>query len=233
MPASLPRVALIPAKGTSNRIKNKNRRIFHQGLCLVEWKIEALRRCPSVDHVIVSSNDFSTLDIADVYGVTPLPRADVLCTDEVPIGTVIAEVLEQVCTHLSVPDALIYWAHPTAPFVHPASIEAAFAEADKHLDSCIVGVERLQDFFWTATSPLNYEPDKQPRSQDLPPLFRVAGGIHIGRAQQMIAHRSHTFAPQRFVEMSRVESQDINTTEDWEICTALAATVLPALLAGK
>src|SRR5690348_17212289 len=107
MPTSLPRVALIPAKGASSRVQNKNRRIFHQGLCLVEWKIEALRRCPSVEHVIVSSNDFSTLDIADVYGAIPLRRDAALCTDDVPIGTVIAEVLNQVCARLSVSDALV------------------------------------------------------------------------------------------------------------------------------
>lgn len=233
MQTNLPRVALIPAKGASKRVKNKNRRIFHQGLCLVEWKIEALRRCPSVDSIFVYSNDTGTLDIADLYGSIPLPRADALCTDEVPIGTVIAGVLEQVCRHLDVPDALVYWAHPTSPFVHPSTIEAAFSEANVHPDSCIVGMERLQDFFWTADGPLNYEPARQPRSQDLPPLFRVAGGIHMGRARQMMAHRSHTFSPRRFVEMSRVEALDINTPDDWEICAALAATVLPAILTGK
>lgn len=229
MDDTLPAIALIPAKGASRRVADKNTRPFCGGRSLVEWKIAAIQASGVFSAILVSSESENTLQIASDAGAVPLPRPPQLSADGCAIGEVIKGVAEQCLQHTGYADAFLYWAHPTAPFVRPETIKAALSEARCYPETCIVGVERLHEFLWTPDGPLNYDPDNQPRSQDLPPLFRIAGGIHLGRAQRMIHHRSHTFTPRLFIEMSRAEALDINVPEDWDFCASIA----PLLMLGN
>jgi CMP-N-acetylneuraminic acid synthetase len=231
---TLPAVALVPAKGASRRVPDKNARPFYNGLSLVEWKVETLRASGVFDAVFVSSDDAATLERVAARGAEPLPRDPRLCADDCPVGDVIAGVAAQVLErigrgHANAPlssDAFLFWAHPTSPFVRAETIARAVAEARARPDACVVGRERLHDFLWTDDGPLNYDPERQPRSQDLPPVYRITGGVHVGRAALLVARRSHTFAPRHFLDLDRPESLDVNTPDDWNLCAALAPSLL-------
>jgi CMP-N-acetylneuraminic acid synthetase len=215
-------VALIPAKSTSERVPDKNFRPFHEGLCLVEWKIRQLQAA-GIQHIIVSSNDVRARRIAKDFGARFQDRPHELCSNFIDLRALFAFCLRDVV------DRLVYWAHPTSPFVRAASIRSA-AESAKGLDQgCVVGVQRLQEFLWSADGPINYDPHCQPRSQDLEPLFRVTGGIHMAFGKQFIAQGAVTFPPATFVELDAVESIDINSEEEWLLATQLAATVLDVI----
>jgi CMP-N-acetylneuraminic acid synthetase len=199
-------------------------RHFYGSMSLVELKIRVLQQCPSISEIIVSSDDDAALELAAALGARPLIREAWLCSDEVRMADVLTHVLA------GLEESLIYWAHPTSPFVSSITIESAVRLARENLDYCVFGVERLYEFLWSADGPVNYVPERQPRSQDLSALWRVAGGLHLALGARMIEHSAHTFSPHIFVEMARIEALDINNLEDWKLCSQLAQSVMPCVL---
>lgn len=218
--------AIVPAKHYSVRVPEKNIRPFYESLSLVEIKIRILQRCQSISEIIVSSDDEGTLELASSLGATPLLREAWLCSDEVRMADVLTHVLR------GLEDSLVYWAHPTSPFVSSHTIENAVHLAREDPDRCVFGVERLYEFLWSSQGPVNYVPESQPRSQDLSPLWRVAGGVHMAMGARMIENKAHTFSPHAFLEMSKIEALDINNMEDWTLCAQLAPSVMPCILGG-
>jgi len=76
-------VAVIPARGGSQRLPRKNvLEVF--GKPMIVWAIEACRRAPSVDAVFVSSEDGEVRQIAAAAGAQIIPRPDRLAADDVP-----------------------------------------------------------------------------------------------------------------------------------------------------
>ncbi|MFN3326307.1 MAG: cytidylyltransferase domain-containing protein [Bryobacteraceae bacterium] len=225
MPSTRDCIAVVPAKRISRRLPDKNVKPFWNDLSLIELKLSVLGHCPSIRRVIVTSDDDRAHQMANSFGAIQHWRSAKLCQDDMKFPDLFAEVLA------GYEDAIVYWAHPTSPFVSPRTIEEAFRivqERDRH---CVLGVERLQDFFWGANRrPLNYNPLNQPRSQDLEPIWRVAGGIHVAVGRDFIERGGFAFEPLVMLEMSRTESLDINTGEDWSICQAVAPAVVPAML---
>lgn len=209
-------VAVIPAKSTSKRVPDKNFKPIQAGLSLLELKIINLQLA-GVPRIVVSSDDRRAEVISKNYGVEFQSRPPVLCDD-----TVVLKHLFSFCLS-GLENNLVYWAHPTSPFVSPATITRALEVAQKFPEHCTLGVQELRDFFWTSDEPINYDPHQQPRSQDLPPVYRVTGGIHISTGNAFCKMGAVSFQPAHFIYLSLLESIDIDTAEEWDIAAALAA----------
>jgi CMP-N-acetylneuraminic acid synthetase len=217
-------VAIVPARGGSSRVRRKNIRPFWRGLSLVDVKLRMLTRCHAIDRTIVSSDDPVVLDRSQAFGAEAVRRPSHLCGDHVNLSELFREVLG------SHRNRIVYWAHPTSPFVEPATVVRAVTMVREIPERCVLGVERLQSFVWEAGRPLNYDPAYQPRTQDLPPIWRVTGGIHVALGDRFIREGALAFEPVSLLEMSRIESLDIDTEEDWTLCSYVADRVLPQRL---
>ncbi len=67
-------LAVIPARGGSKGIPRKNVRLMN-GKPLIYYAIHnAKKNCPSIDDVVVSSDDEEILKIASSYGVETMTR---------------------------------------------------------------------------------------------------------------------------------------------------------------
>ena len=58
-------VSIIPARGGSKSIPKKNIRVFC-GKPLLAYSIETALKCPSIDRVVVSSDNKEIIDVAKV-----------------------------------------------------------------------------------------------------------------------------------------------------------------------
>jgi len=217
-------VAVVPAKRSSVRLPGKNWRPFYGGMSLVEIKIRILRQCPPVSRIVVSTDDESRRDAVAALGADFVKRDPEQCTDHLTIRQLVMQELE------GFEDDLVYWAHPTSPFVAPSTVNRAIEMARQDLTRCVFGVERLYDYLWNENGPVNYDPEHEPRSQDLSPLWRVTGGIHIASGSLMKQKGAQTFLPHKFIELGRIEALDINNPEDWALCSNLAPSVMPSIL---
>lgn len=215
-------VAIIPAKSRSRRVPDKNFKPFWNGLSLVELKIITLRGA-GIDRIILSSDDLSKRSLAERYRIEFQPRPSALCGDSINLKELFTFALR------GLQEYLVFWAHPTSPFVTPECIERAIAFGTENPDICVVGVQEMQEFLWKSGRPFNYDPENQPRSQDLEVICRVTGGIHISKGKNFIARGAVTFSPVLFVQLSMIESIDINTQEEWAMAQILAPKVAPSI----
>ena len=89
------RVAIIPARGGSRRIKRKNIKDFH-GQPIIAYSIKTAIESGLFDRIIVSTDDPEIGAVGEKYGVEYLPREKSLCNDEVGTQTVMQAVLRQI-----------------------------------------------------------------------------------------------------------------------------------------
>lgn len=179
-------VGFLPARGGSERVKNKNTRPF-AGFPggLLELKLMQLREVPRLERIIVSSNDAQVLDFAHQFSATrdervePLERPDEFGTSATSMERFICDYI----AHLD-RDGTILWTHVTHPFVrakhYAEAIDAYEAHVSEGYDS-LVSATKIQKFLWRDGRPFNYNntPEKWPRSQDLTPVWEINHAIYI------------------------------------------------------
>lgn len=100
--------ALIPARGGSKRVPNKNFRELN-GRPLIEYSIIAAQACHEIDQVVVTSDCCPW--VYSKYGVTYLDRPAELCTDDAADFDVIAHAVKELDL-----TGLIAYLRPTTPF---------------------------------------------------------------------------------------------------------------------
>ena len=76
-------VCIIPARGGSKRIPQKNIKLFH-GKPMIAWSIEAAIKSECFDRIICSTDDEEIADVAKKYGAEiPFLRPKILSNDTV------------------------------------------------------------------------------------------------------------------------------------------------------
>lgn len=75
-------VAMIPAKGTSNRVKNKNPRDFG-GSSIFECKIRQLQQSALIKRIYVGSDSSEILERAERLGALPVWCGNDVCDESI------------------------------------------------------------------------------------------------------------------------------------------------------
>ncbi|QEG02208.1 CMP-N,N'-diacetyllegionaminic acid synthase [Stieleria maiorica] len=218
-------VALIGVRGGSKRVKNKNSRPF-AGSNLLELKIATLRRVPGIARVIVNSECDHLLDIARSSGAETIKRDPQFANDHITSSDYYQHVAE------NCPAEIILSASVTTPLFTVESYQKgieAFRRADYAKHDSVTSCCRIKEFLYRDGVALNYDPQNQVRSQDLPRIMAVNYGFSIIRRDDMIKLRNIVGKRPLMIETSRLESIDIDTQEDFFI----ASTLYNALQAEK
>jgi CMP-N-acetylneuraminic acid synthetase len=66
-------LGLIPARGGSKRLPNKNIIELH-GKPLIAWTIEAAKECPAISRLVVSTDSDDIARVARTYGADVIMR---------------------------------------------------------------------------------------------------------------------------------------------------------------
>lgn len=85
-------IAVIPARGGSKRLPNKNKRPFHNKP-LIEWTIDEAKKSEYIDEIVVTTDDIDILMICDMKAIKTVKRPDYLCTDKSSTRSAIQHVL--------------------------------------------------------------------------------------------------------------------------------------------
>lgn len=215
-------VAVIPARGGSKRVPNKNMKLF-AGKPIIAYSIEAAQQSGVFDRIIVSTDSEEIARVAREYGAeTPFLRPAELSDDFTPTAPVMLHALEWLRESGFHPEYLCC-IYATAPFVRPEYIRQG-------LD--LVMREGVTSAFSVTTFPFPifralritesgavkmYWPEYElTRSNDLEEAYHDAGQFYwvdcplFRREQKM--YGSHSLP----VVLPRYLVQDIDTPEDWE-----------------
>ena len=118
--------AIIPARGGSKRIPNKNVRAF-AGMPMIAHSIKAAQLSGLFDRIIVTTDSEEIARIARHYGAeVPFLRPDALAGDRSPDIDWVAHTL-QALRELERPYECFSLLRPTSPFRTPETLQRAWA----------------------------------------------------------------------------------------------------------
>jgi CMP-N,N'-diacetyllegionaminic acid synthase len=220
-------LAVVPARGKSKRIKNKNIKLL-DGKPLINWTIEVAIKSGEFTDCLVSTDDEIIASTAIKAGaMVPWLRPSELATDTSRSEHVIAHALNWYESNVAQVDAVVML-QPTSPFRKIKSIKDALKQ---HVDSNRMG--ELQTTISVSRTEINpawmfLESGNELipamgweqfslRSQELLPSYYLNGSIYILPAVvARFARNIVTPGFRPFVMENNLESIDIDTPADWD-----------------
>jgi pseudaminic acid cytidylyltransferase len=216
------KVAIIPARGGSKRIPNKNIRVF-AGKPMIVWSIEAAQKSAIFDQVLVSTDSEAIADVARAHGAqVPFWRPSELADDYSTTGQVMAHAVNRLIA-MGQRVELACCLYATAPFVKPQDLQSA-GELLRHspevdfvytVTSFAYPIQRALGMRADGTIAILQQAHLLARSQDLAPAFHDAGQFYWGRESAWRRMTPVLAGVAKPWLLPRHQVQDIDTEEDW------------------
>ena len=211
--------ALIPVRSGSLRVKNKNLKPF-AGSSLLELKVRQLLKIKNLgllEDVVVNSNCDTMLNIAKNLGASTVKRDEYFASNEV----VANELYENMAQNIETDDILI--ANVTNPMIKDETIAKCILEYESNLNKfdSLATVNSVKHFLWLDNKPINYNPDKKPRSQDLPNIISLNHAISILPLEIMLRKKDILGYNPNFYLVNDIEGVDIDNDIDFEFAEFL------------
>jgi len=207
-------VAFVPIKLNSERLPNKNILPFDNGQPLAFYIQQTLLNVKNIDEIYVYCSDNRIREYL-LPGIKYLQRDEYLDKSSTPFNEVLTSF-----AHKVVADYYVL-THTTAPFIKPGSIMKGVEMVKSGVYDSAVGVQRLYEFLWKDGQPLNYKLTNIPRTQDLPLIYAETCGLYIYSRQLILNQNRRIGDKPYFVELSKIESIDINDKDDFVIANAI------------
>lgn len=140
-------VAIIPARGRSNSIPQKNIRVL-AGKPLISYAIESAKACEAVDLIVVTTDDADISTVAKQYGCFVIDRPEELCGDDISLDSVVWHVVEYLEMQGYLFDIFVT-IKPIAPLLRSETIQAAVQILRRELDvDTVISVLPQDHKFW-------------------------------------------------------------------------------------
>jgi N-acylneuraminate cytidylyltransferase len=221
-------LAIITARGGSKRIPHKNIREFC-GKPIIAYSIEAAKNSGLFDEIMVSTDDIQIARIAEEYGATvPFMRSAKTSDDYATTRDVLLEVLEEYQKRGQNFDILCC-IYPTAPFVTDSKLRAALESLLSSGSDMLIPMTRFsfppqRGYVMRNGKIVPMYPEMMPlRSQDLEPMYHDVGQFYFYKTDAFL---NKTKLDVCMLEVSDLESQDIDNLEDWEIAQMKYAVMM-------
>ncbi len=223
-------IAVIPAKGGSRRVQNKNLRELG-GKPLVAYPIETALRSALCDEVMVSTEDARVADVARAYGAeVPFYRSSHLAQDPYQAEDVCLHVLDQYAAMGRQFDTLLLML-PTSPFCSVADVRASMRVFREHDGKFLMSVARMDTHYYHALrflddtailSPFFDDDHLHDRVSPMTPV-RANGAVTIVDVTAFRAARTYYGTPLLGYEMPWERSIDIDTEADLALAEFMLA----------
>jgi CMP-N-acetylneuraminic acid synthetase len=213
--------ALLPMKGHSERVPNKNMRNFC-GRPLYHAVMRNLLSSRYVSNVVINTDSEKIIkDALHYFGdqIIIHKRPDHICGDFVSMNEIIRDDMERTGGEY------FLQTHSTNPLLSAVSIDCAveryFTAPREGYDS-LFSVTRLQTRLYDKNGrPINHNPEELLRTQDLPPIYEENSCLYLfSRKSFVLTGRRIGNNPLMF-EIPREEAVDIDEELDFNIAESL------------
>jgi len=223
-------LAIVPARGNSKTVRQKNIRLLG-GRPLIAWTIEAARKCRSIDRLIVSTDDPQIAKIARECGAeVPFLRPAELAADDTSDFPVCEHALKWLADNEQLEFDIVVWLRPTCPLRRPEDIDAVVAKMAESGADCVRSVTRVAHHpYWMKRlvgdrlEPFLEGKDEVSyyQRQLLPDLYRINGAVDAVTVGNVMANNRFLAGDMRAHVMPARFSVDIDSVEDFEIVEIL------------
>ncbi len=203
--------ALVPMKGHSERVPNKNIRLL-AGKPAFHWILESLMKSKYINEIVINTDSEEIAKSAlDNFNVTVLKRPDYLLGDMVSIQPLIEYDISQT-------DGEYYLqTHSTNPLVKPETIDRAIEAffLQKEHDALFSVTPLKTRFYWPDGTGVNHNPRHLIRTQDLEPIYEENSCLYVFSRETNKKTKNRLGANPMMFPMDRLESVDIDDIEDF------------------
>ncbi len=214
-------VALLPMKGNSERVPNKNMRDF-DGAPLYHAVMKSLLASKYIDKVAINTDsEIIAKDAKENFGdkVIIIDRPVEIQGDFVSMNDIIEYDINKLAGEH------FLQTHSTNPLLRAETIDKAietYFEGVGEFDS-VFGVTKVQTRFYDKdANPVNHNPEELLRTQDLEPLYEENSNFYIfsKEAFKKADKKRIGLNPQIF-EVNKLEAVDIDEPEDFKLAELL------------
>ena len=218
-------VAVIPARGGSKGIPNKN--IVHIcGHPLISWSIYQANSSKRISSVWVTSDDQKILEISKKYGSNIIERPSEFALDTSSSESAWIHSIDYL-SELSIFPDLIVGMQATSPIRNYEDLDTAIDTfLDNNYDS-LLSVSEVEDYFtWTIdnnsnASPLNYDVNNRKPRQQISKSYLENGSFYIFKPQLIKKFNNRLYGKIGMYLMEKHKSFQIDNEEDLKICTGI------------
>lgn len=223
------RLAVIPARGGSKRILNKNSRYFC-GKPIIQYSIEAAKKSGLFDEVVVSTDSSTIATLAIELGASvPFMRPKELATDTsyaflaVSHAIYYFEELEEQITSV----CCIY---PTAPLLRLQDLKKGFVMLNTGQYDFVMATTEYEFPVYRSLRKVGdtvvpeFQDSINKKSQELPSLVHDVGQFYWSRPgsfHQSCTVFEHPHTRVGTVSIPKKYVQDLDTEEDWQRAEAM------------
>jgi len=222
-----PTVAIIPARGGSERVPRKNAAML-AGMPLLSISIRHALRSRSIDAVYVSTEDDTLAKLALESGAEVIRRPMDLAGGQVSSEAVLEHSLQWLREQGQDPE-LVVLLQCTSPVRGDGDIDGAIETLLAASADSLLSVTPNPCFLWNLAedgqpTPLNYDPERRPRSQERRGQYQENGSIYVFRPWVLDKLRSRLGGRIALYPMDFWSSFEIDTPEDLELCRWILRT---------
>lgn len=214
-------IAIIPARGGSKRIKNKNIKLFN-GKPLIAYSIEAAINSHLFDKIVVSTDCPAIAKLSEELGASvPFIRPEKLSDDFTGTREVINHAIETLQSEkLDLQYCCCIYA--TAPFIQLEYLHQGIQLLKQNPDKAFAFSTSTFDFPVQRALKINadgmapmFPVFVDARSQDLEEVYHDAGQFYWGTAESFLSNKQLFSEHALGVQIPRYLVQDIDSEEDW------------------
>lgn len=207
-------VGVIPAKGTSTRVKGKNFREI-LGLPMYLWAANNLNKVLNRKDIYIDSENEEILYVCNELGFGIIERPKELATNNTDGNQLLLWELSQV-------DSDIYIQHlPPMLFVKKSTLEKMLDGVKNEYDSSTV-VHKQKIYMWNSEGNPLYDINNIPNSFDLPDIISETMGLYVSKKKSILENSVRVSGNILLVDVDVIESTDINYEDDYLMSKSIA-----------
>lgn len=200
--------AIIPVRAGSQRVKNKNTRLF-SGSTLIDIKIQELLKVKNIDEILLTSDSDEMIKIAKKYNIKTHKRDKFFASSEAT-NSEFFENLSDITN-----SEYIMYSPVTSPLISYETINECIYDFEKHKMKNLATTNLIKHHLWLDSKPLNYNIDRSPNSQDLPDIHAINYACCLIERKLMKQNKNVVSGDVVFKVLDEIESIDIDTELDF------------------
>ena len=218
-------ICIIPARGNSRRIKNKNIANFF-GKPLIGHAIELAKQSNLFQRIIVTTDSKKIIKIAKKFSAeTPFIRSKKLSASNVSTARVLLDCIKKINSIKSTDHFCIY---PTSPLILKSDLRNAYKIYKKNKSNNLIAISDYDShplralritkkntikFFWSKNA--------SKMSCNLQKLVHDSGTFYIFKTKNFLKNRNLVGPKTSYYKLTRLRSIDINEPVDLKIAKIL------------
>ena len=215
-------LAIIPARGNSKRLVNKNLQKIGK-IPLIVWSIKSSQKSKYIDSICISSEDLKILNIAKKEGVKILiKRPKKYSKNSSKTIDVVLHAVTKLNNEFTNYDCVVLL-QPTSPFRTERDIDRSIEKFYNEKSTSMISIcETNFPLEWSfhnnnknLLSNFKNLAFLNKRSQELKKSFRINGAIYITKMKFLLKNKKfYSSTNTHAFEMSDINSIDIDTSKD-------------------